>query len=167
MKFNEVQIGMLVDMNDTAFTAKFPLGYGIVTRIYDDQIKLISVDPVTETRRGNSHHILEVGGNGGVSFSPEHISGCYALRDLVPYDPKAGSAFTPKPGQRYYAVTINGAVMERQYNPAALEDALNAKLGNAYHTRSAAAKNAGMMAEKLKTLTALADSLKLGDDDDD
>lgn len=167
MKFNEVKIGMLVCMQDIAFADDFSSGYGIVTRIYDDKIKVVSVNPVVEAWTGPTHHTISVDDIHHVDFSPEHVSGCYALRDLIPYDPEVDSAFMPKPGQRYYAVTPKGAVMERMYTDVSLGDLLNAKLGNAFLTRAAAAKNAGTMVEKLKTLTALADSLKLGDNDDD
>lgn len=171
MKFNEVTIGMLVCMTDIAFADDFSSGYGIVTRIYDDKIKVVSVNPIVEAWTSPTHHVISVDDLHHVDFSPEHVSGCYALDELTAYDPALITPFMPinklKPGQRYYAVTINGAMMERHYNPAALEDALNVKLGNAYHTRGAAAKNAGTIMEKLKTLTALANSLKSRDDNDD
>ncbi len=82
MKFDEVKIGMTVCMNDVAFADDFSSGYGIVTRIYDDKIKVVSVNPVVESWTGPTHHIVSVDDIHHVDFSPEHVSGCYALRDL-------------------------------------------------------------------------------------
>ena len=56
--------------------------------------------------------------------------------------------------------------MERMYTDVSLGDLLNVKLGNAFLTRAAATKNVNTMVEKLAALTALAETLKLGDDDD-